>query len=535
MKKIPLVMKVWAGAEPHDMDYITRSIPSLLASTLPETFEVVIYDDCSPSADLKHFLQAVAKRDRRVRLIHGTENKGPNLGQQDIYSQVVGEYPAAPYYVNVDDDVIYHRDWMRQLLAARHNCQTLGLNGVFTALNMPYRSAHSVLSTRGRRYLLKWKQPALNWLIPRDLYEEVGPFRDEGIAYDTVYSHWMRLRQYSVVCLTPSYVQNIGLLGAYATDDTTTSRDFVGEGGGRSVLARGYDAARYTWRRLPDVLRRQMDDAAHQVAPIRWGTEFVHEGITRDGASVAMFSFEDAVRLGWDKNTAARRVREMQQTGVAGVVALRHNRAGLPVWVECDWAFSPNLRELGTLNLPQRIVAPETVFQALIRQLLPLHGQNVVHNKIRQDNVYLRDDDSPVRLAWLGTEPRPGVDWAGQGRPRTVEMLSGALNRWALPALREGCAARYLESQAPEVMRGEPPSPQSDLFAAAAVAALSISDPIHTLDQMEHVRGRWAAGDFSGWAALADTRTRSLMAQCLASSPQARPDDAQQVAHGLGL
>jgi hypothetical protein len=301
-------------------------------------------------------------------VIRGNENKGPNRGQQDLYSHIVEAYPDTSYYVNVDDDVIYHREWMDHLLAARHRCTAIGLNGVFTALNMPYRRPHAVLKTEDQTCLLKWKQPALNWLIPRDVYEDVGPFQDEGIAYDTVYSHWMRLKHYSVICLKPSYVQNIGLLGAYATDDTTTSRDFVGEGVGRSRIERWVDAVGYTARRVPDMARRCVDRAAHQVAPVRWGSEFVHEARARSGASVAMFSFEDAIRLGWDQGDAARRVREVQDAdpgGAAAIIDVRENRAGTPVWVECEWTFSPNLRELGALSLARPVPPPETIHQPM--------------------------------------------------------------------------------------------------------------------------------------------------------------------------
>lgn len=537
MNKIPLVMKVWAGAEPHDMHYITRSIPSLLASRLPASLEIVIYDDYSPNVALREFLAQMSKHDTRIRVIHGTENKGPNLGQQDIYRQVVEEYPSAPHYLNVDDDVVYHRDWLTHLLAAHEACQSVGLNGVFTALNMPYRNPHSVLTMHGRKYLLKWKQPALNWLIPRNLYEDVGPFRDEGIAYDTVYSHWMRLKNYSVICMTPSYVQNIGLLGAYATDDTTTSRDFVGEGEGYPLVARLNHALRYTLRRLPENARRLLDNTATQVAPVRWGTEFVHEGIDQAGESVAMFSFDDGMRLGWPKEEAARRVIEVQHAdrgGTSGIVTLRKNRQGTPVWVECRWRFAPNLRELPTLKLAAPS-APDALFRELIRQLLPLHEKGIAHNKIRQDNIYRADKDEGHRLTWLGTEPYPGTDFIGQGRARTIEMLSGAFNRWVLATTREEFAARYLESMAPEVMRGNPATPASDLFSVAAVIALTFIEPIRTMDQLEQLHQRWAQGDFAELPRIADVAVQSVIRQCLASDPKARPADAREAAKFLEL
>lgn len=532
MSRIPLVMKAWAGTAPHDLDYITRSIPSLLASRLPSEIEIVIYDDASPSVDLQRYLAETARRDPRVRILRGDENKGPNRGQQDVYAQIVDDYPDAPYFINVDDDVIYHRDWLVHLLAAQRQCGALGLNGVFTALNMPYRRPHAVLKSAGRTYLIKWKQPALNWLIPRDLYRDVGPFRDEGIAYDTVYSHWMRLKHYAVVCLAPSYVQNIGLLGAYATDDTTTSCDFVGAGAGRARAAAWVDAARYHLRRVPARARRALDQTADRVAPVRWGSEFVHEGRARDGRSVAMYSFDDAGRLGWTPDAAAQRVDAVRQAdpdGAAGIVALRRNRAGLPVWVECDWAFAPTLRECRAFALGP---TPDAVrlFETLMRQLAPLHAHGVAHNKLRQDNVYLSEDGG-VRLAWLGTEPCPGVALGHDAE--TESRLSGALNRWATPATREACAVRYLESVAPEVLRGETASPRSDVFSAVAVALLSAMPPVDSWTQWRQLRARWAAGEVSAAEAGGDARVRELLACCVATDPHARPADARDVLRRL--
>lgn len=536
MKTIPLVMKVWAGAEPHDMDYIRRSIPSLLKSRLPDDLEIVIYDDCSPNSSLWQYLREIANKDSRIRLLRGVENKGPNLGQQDLYKQIVEDYPAAPYYINVDDDVVYHRDWLRQLLAARKECRSLGLNGIFTALNMPFREPHSVLTTRTRKYLLKWKQPALNWLIPREIYETVGPFHDEGIAYDTVYSHWMRLKNLSVICLTPSYVQNIGLLGAYATDDTTTSLDFVGEGDNAFNLRQRVHALRYRLRRLPDAVRGLISDSARQIAPVRWGTEFVHEGVTRSGDSVALFSFEDAVRLGWDTSVAAERVQAVQRAdpnGSAGILGLDRNRKGVPIRAVCRWEFCPNLRELATLGLAQSQPGPEVIFRALLEQLYTLHENGVVHNKVRRDNVYWADEGKPLRLAWLGTEPCPGMNFLEQKQTRTIDLLSGALSRWPLASTREEFAARYLESLAPEVLRGEPATPQSDLFSTAAVVALTLGGPIITIEQLWHRRRCWAEGSFRELDRVKDEKTRLALEHCLKSSPSERPVNAKTVLQGL--
>ena len=69
---------------------------------------------------------------------------------------------------------------------------------------------------------------ALNWLVPREVYDKVGPFRDVGVAYDTDYCNRLRDLNLPVICLQPSWVQNIGYQGCYQTDETLAAPDYVG-------------------------------------------------------------------------------------------------------------------------------------------------------------------------------------------------------------------------------------------------------------------------------------------------------------------
>ncbi len=41
----PILIKVWAGREKHDMRYIRRSLPSLLASGLPTEVRVILVNE----------------------------------------------------------------------------------------------------------------------------------------------------------------------------------------------------------------------------------------------------------------------------------------------------------------------------------------------------------------------------------------------------------------------------------------------------------------------------------------------------------
>lgn len=201
MLKIPVMIKAWAGSESHGFEYISRSLPSLLASELPVDAEILIFDDCSTDCRLQPFPKTLAVQDNRVRIIQNEVNKSPNWGQVDAFAQIEAEFPDAPYFVNVDDDMLYHRKWFRKIQQAREELSMFGLDGIFTALNVPLRPAFAELRTAYGHYLLKWKQPAFNWIIPREIYELVGGFRDEGIAYDTEYLHRLRLHGVGVVQL----------------------------------------------------------------------------------------------------------------------------------------------------------------------------------------------------------------------------------------------------------------------------------------------------------------------------------------------
>jgi glycosyltransferase involved in cell wall biosynthesis len=528
MAKIPIVMKLWAGAEAHDFEYIARSVPSLLQSDLPDGIEVLLFDDASTDPRLKGFLRQVSN-DRRVRVFTSDVNKGPNRGQADAYARVEAEYPDAPYFINVDDDVVYNRRWLLRLQEAQGELGSMGVRGVYTALNMPFRRPHATIRTRSGTYLLKWKQPALNWLIPRDVYERTNRFADEGVAYDTVYSHWLRLRGYSVICVTPSYVQNVGTFGAYSKDKTTTAEDFIGEGDGSGA---GVRFARRVWgtsSRWARELRHQLDDV-RLVAPVRWGADMVYEGVTRHGASVAVCGIDDAVRLGWHPEAVAARAAEVQGvhgTGRYRVRGVARSLRGEPRSIEYDWRFLPNLREWKQLRRGDAVVEVRRLATSLCEELAPFHRAGVVHNKIRRDNVYLETDGRGPYLAWLGTEPpRRALRLRAES---AIELFGQAVDKRTVAAVRERCAASYCESIAPEVLEGEAATLRSDIFALGATLLFHLHGDVPTLAEVAQVRSSWTAGPDPRLGELGP-----ILARSVAFDPAARFASATELGQALG-
>jgi hypothetical protein len=102
------------------------------------------------------------------------------------------------------------------------------MDAVFSALNVPARPGYGELQLPTSTVILKERQMALNWLVPLAVYRRVGPFRDAGIAYDTEYANRLIALNIPIMCLKPSYVQNIGYFGAYQNSDELRAHDYVG-------------------------------------------------------------------------------------------------------------------------------------------------------------------------------------------------------------------------------------------------------------------------------------------------------------------
>ncbi len=226
---LPILVKTWAGKGRHDFRYIRRSLPSLLASDLPGNTRIVIVNDCSTDLRLEPFLRGLAEADSRVELWTNPERQGPNRGHVYNVGKLLERFPTAECFVLCDDDVIYHPGWLQRLLGVRREAEAVGIHGVFTALNFDIRPVLRRVRLPTSEVLVKERQAALNWLVPRETYDAVGPFRDIGLAYDHDYVLRMSALGLRVVCLAPSWVQNIGFQGAYQSDNSHWAKDYVGK------------------------------------------------------------------------------------------------------------------------------------------------------------------------------------------------------------------------------------------------------------------------------------------------------------------
>lgn len=525
-------MKVWAGPEAYEFRYIWRSLRSLLASDLGHDADILIFDDCSPNPLLQPFLKQLQAGHPQIRVFRHQENKGPNRGQAEAFKVVDSEYPFAPFFVTIDDDVIYNRAWLQQLLRARQELTALGIDGLYSAINIPFRKSFATLHTHGRAYLLKWKQPALNWLIPRQVYQRVGQFEDQGVAYDTAYSHVARLHRIPVICLSPSLVQHIGVLGAYSRDTRTQALDFVGEGGGDCFLKRLPKQVGKRVLQAWDVIKARRSLGVLDVAPIRWGAEWVYDEFPWRRVSVATFPVDDSADAARTPEQVAERTHEITKAQLPSPVAVRGVRRdwqGRPTNVECLWSFLPNLREFQRFDQLYRPLDCRTLLDALVDALIPLHHAGVVHNKIRQENVYISQDGKEIYLAWMGTEPTGAFRFSD--RTKILSIFGSALDGRASEDIRERAAVAYLESVAPEVMAGAEPTFRSDVFAVAAVVASTYGSTPRTLPALQARREAW----FGGLRQPMDRLhlVSPVLTACLSADPFQRPADSVELKRRL--
>ena len=228
----PIMIKVWAGnglSGLFDVLYIKQSLPSLLRTDFPKNTQIILVDDKIPNKKIKRYIRALANKYSFIEIWENPKRLGPNKGQEYNVPKLVKKFPEALFYVFCDDDIIYHPLWLKRLIKVYFEAYEMSIKGIFTALNVPFRPHYQEVKLPTSTVLLKKRQAAFNWLLPKDIYQLVGPFKDTGVAYDTDYCDRTEKLNLPVICLKPSYVQNIGYFGAYQNSNIYTAKDFVGD------------------------------------------------------------------------------------------------------------------------------------------------------------------------------------------------------------------------------------------------------------------------------------------------------------------
>lgn len=260
-------MKTWSTPGSHRFRYIRRSLPSLLASDLPAGSRIVIVDDQSDDPRLHALLARLVSADPRIEVWRNPRRMGPNLGHEYNVPKLIDRFRGAEFLVFCDDDIVYHPGWLQRTLRVAGEAESAGLRGVLTALNLPARRHYASTKLSSSDVLLKERQAALNWIVPVPVYRQVGPFKDAGIAYDSDDCNRMSALKVPLICMRPSWVQNIGYFGAYQSGTVFVAPDFVGRLGLRltaerawvtgTAIVREYAAPLKQWLRNKAGLRKQ--------------------------------------------------------------------------------------------------------------------------------------------------------------------------------------------------------------------------------------------------------------------------------------
>ena len=106
MMEISVLMPVFNT----DPEYLSGAIESILAQTYPHS-EFLIYDDCSTRSDTLDTLERYARRDERIRVIHGEKNVGPSTARN-----LLTDVASHPLCALMDsDDIAHPRRFERQV------------------------------------------------------------------------------------------------------------------------------------------------------------------------------------------------------------------------------------------------------------------------------------------------------------------------------------------------------------------------------------------------------------------------------------
>ncbi len=496
MTRFPVVVRTRAESGAGSFERISKSLTSLLESRLPPQADVLVGRDASSDPRLEPFISALKCSHKRLRVMESA-----------TLEVAAREYPDAPFLVTAENDVSYPHDWLEKLIEASEELARIGLKAIVSGESAGAQAPHARIALPRSQASLVWRQRGRMWLLPREVCATVGPFRDEGIDIEARICHTARLHGVAIVCLEPGIVAHPRWL------------EQVRSG-----------ARRLAWRARGGAV----GGPARILGPVRWGSEWVHEGEIPGGQSRAICNLQELLGLGWDEAEAVRRARSMLEARAPGPFAITAVGSGSTpggAVAEHAWSYWPSLRELKRY-WPQALRDPLDIACTILSELAPLHSRGLVHNKARLENVYQDRVTGRVALAWLGIEPHSGTRlWSDDDS--LIERLSNALSARTARAIRERYATRFLEFVAPEVIDGVAASPASDVFAAAAVALRACGEELETLSTLRARRRQWEAGVFPEVPRGFPIEAETFLAKCLETNPARRFSGAREALASL--
>jgi hypothetical protein len=163
--------------------------------------------DWNLNPEFRHWLYGRADRDPRAEVWSSPAWAEPEPDASAGFSTVIEAFRDAPYYVICADQLLYHPDWFDRLLRACESAWFEGITGVFAALDLPAWPGYRPLHLPTGPVVLKARQPAANWLLPRPVYDAIGPFRGAGTDSELDYRNRLTSAGFPVICLSPGSVR----------------------------------------------------------------------------------------------------------------------------------------------------------------------------------------------------------------------------------------------------------------------------------------------------------------------------------------
>jgi len=199
-------------------EYVRRMFEHLRQSSLDDAIVAVI-DDASSSAETRQLIHDLSLGSTPIVRIFRTRRRGFAVDEtlRFAWDLLAGEY-GCTLLGNIDSDTIMKPAWLQRLVEVFRRERARQGPLIMTGFNSP---THSVLAEAGD-YCLKSSLGGLNMLFDADLYREVvrpnmryDPMSQTG--WDLHVVNRTRELGYPLLCLRPSVIQHIGVVGRFSS------------------------------------------------------------------------------------------------------------------------------------------------------------------------------------------------------------------------------------------------------------------------------------------------------------------------------
>jgi formylglycine-generating enzyme required for sulfatase activity len=260
------------------------------------------------------------------------------------------------------------------------------------------------------------------------------------------------------------------------------------------------------------------------------------------GATGSVFLAEDTVlaRLVAIKFVAETDAEARQRFGIEARAAARLQHPNVvAIFTVNDLDGHPYLvsefargRTLAELDKPQPWERVLAIGIDLSRALAAAHRRGVLHCDIKAENAILTENDGAKLFDFgLATLVRVASRETGDGQTPTLDTPIGSIMSATTGA--NGTP----ETMAPEIWRGDPPTPQADVYSLGALLyqLCAGATPFHDipLSALPHVVQRDDAPPLAQRAPAVDPRFAAILERCLRRPPEERYASGDELREAL--